>query len=260
MSSDISDFSQKAVSYNEVVYSKIFYAFNGVDDSICAKIVIRADPDGVIRPGKDGIVPGKIQFFTVNDDGVLSKCGEFDKSGRFLTGQHWAITKNPSGIPLMLLLNTDDSGPGASLRLRRSRGTYENPTTVKDTDPIFSIAWDAHDGQSYKEVSSIQTTITGQPSLGNLPTTMSIKTFDATVGYPTNSVEIRDDKIVALTGLTSLNQSSITLRSPLELQKFSDEAERDLVVTNPTIGSLIFLINLDAMQVYTRLSGWKTLL
>jgi hypothetical protein len=256
-------FSSQAITYGDIIYSKSFMAFNGYNNSISAKIVVSADPDGVIRAGTDnftGSVPGKIQFFTANDNGKLQWGGEFDKSGRLLTGDHMIITRNPSGYPLVLILNTDEPGNSASLSLRRSRGTLTEPTTVKKNDSIFKISWHAHDGQSYKEVSSICSNIEGNVFLGNIPASIIFKTFDPTSGVPTNSVIISPDKSVSIKSLSSIdNNASILLNSPITLPKYKDEVERDSIISNPALGTLIFLINLDTIQVYTKKLGWKNL-
>lgn len=251
-----------AVNYGDVVYSKQFYAFNGYNNSVNAKISIKVDPDGVIKTGSDsseGVVPGKIQFFTANDDGKLYMCGEFDKAGRLVTNQHWSVTNNPSGIPLLLMMNTDEPGDGAALSLRRSRGTYEDPTSVQKNDSIFKIAWSSHDGQSYKEVSSIHVEIEDNVSIGTLPSALIFKTFDTSTGYPTESMKIDSDKTLSIQSLSSLNNTSISVNSPLALRQIKDEQERDVIITNPDPGTLIFLISLDTVQVFTKTKGWKNL-
>ena len=262
MHMDLDKNNSNAINYSDVIYSKEFYAFNGYDHSVSAKISIKADPDGVIKFGNsntEGIVPGKIQFFTANDDGKLYMCGEFDKAGRLVTTQHWSITNNPSGIPLLLMMNTDEPGGGASLSLRRSRGTYEDPTSAQKNDSIFKIAWSSHDGQSYKEVSSIHAEIENDVSIGTIPCALIFKTFDKSTGYPTESMKIDADKTLSIHSLSSLNKTSISVNSPLSLMQIQDEQERDAIIPNPNPGSLIFLINLDTVQVFTRTKGWKSL-
>lgn len=256
------NFSQQAVTYNDIIYSKEFVGFNGFNNSIGAKIVVSVDPGGVIKPGNqifEGAVPSKIQFFTANDDGKLYKAGEFDKAGRFITREHWSVTRNPSGFPLILMLNSDEPGNGPTLSLRRSRGTYSEAKAVKDQDTIFRITWYAHDGQSYKETNSIYSTIEGEVSIGNLPCSMIFKTFDRTAGIPTDSLKINPDKSVALKSLSSLDNTDITLNAPLTLKRVQDETERDLTITSPTPGTMIFVIDLDTVQVYTKTKGWKDL-
>jgi hypothetical protein len=254
--------SPSAASYNDILYTKSFTAFNGVSNSVSAKIVVKVDPDGVITPGSDtsvGAVPGKIQFFTANDNGKLNKVGEFDKAGRFLTQEHWSISRNPSGNPLLLMLNSDDPGQGAALSLRRSRGTYDNPTSVIKNDSIFKIAWYAHDGQSYKETSSIHSNVAGDVSLGSLPTSLIFKTFDQASGVPTESLILNPDKSISLQSISSIDDNTIFLNSPVGLYRVSDETERDQTIVSPLPGTLIFLISLDTVQVYTKRHGWKSL-
>jgi len=261
MSNALDNFPPRAVKYGDVLYSKTFHAFNGNTNSISASILVKADHDGVIRPsdaGFNGAVPGKIQFFTANDDGKLYMCGEFDKSGRLITRQHWSITQNPSGMPLLLMLNTDEPGQGAALNLRRSRGTYDVPKTVRSNDSIFKISWSAHDGQSYKESSSLHAEIDGDVAIGNLPTALVFKTFDQQLGYPTDSLRLNSDKSLSVVSLSSLDHTSILLNSPVSLTRVADEQQRDNIV-DPLPGTLIFLLNLDTVQVYTKTHGWKSL-
>lgn len=251
-----------AATYGDIIYKKSFTAFNGVTDSVSAKIIVSVDPDGVIKPGSEnfsGSVPGKIQFFTANDNGKLNRAGEFDKAGRFITCEHWSVSKNPSGNPLLLMLNTDDVGHGATLSLRRSRGTYDDPTSVVENDSIFKIAWYAHDGQSYKETSAIHSTIDGEVKLGSLPTSITFKTFDQSTGVPSTSLKINADKSISLNSIVALDSAEVFLNSPTVLPRILNEAARDQTILCPIPGTLIFLTELDVVQVYTRNQGWKNL-
>lgn len=251
-----------AANYGDLIYTKSFNAFNGFSDSVSAKIVVRVDPDGVIKSGNNtfsGAVPGKIQFFTANDNGRLNKAGEFDKAGRLITHEHWSVTRNPSGNPLLLMLNSDEPGHGATLSLRRSRGTYDNPQSVVKDDSIFKISWYAHDGQSYKETSSIHSKIEGTVALGTLPTSITFKIFDQTTGIPIDSLKINADKSTSVQSISALNTSVLAINSPVGLLRISDEIERDRIIISPTPGTLIFLTRLDTVQVYTSKQGWKSL-
>ena len=262
MNNSNDNFSSQPVGYGDVIYSKSFSAFNGHNDSICAKIIVSVDSDGVIQAGDEntnGVVPGKIQFLTANDSGNLKIAGTFDKAGRLLTGDHWAITKNPSGYPLVLMLNTEEPGNGATLSLKRSRGTYHSPKSVINGDSIFKISWYAHDGQSYKETSAIHSKIEGDVALGRLPTSLTFKTFDTTAGIPTDSLKINADKSVSVTSLSALNASVLTIDSPVRLMRIADETERDCIMPTALPGTLIFLSSLDTVQVYTANQGWKSL-
>jgi hypothetical protein len=254
--------NRATANYGDILYNKSFSAFNGFSDSISAKIVVKVDPDGVIKTGNDifaGAVPGMIQFFTANDDGKLRKAGEFDKSGRLITQEHWSVTKNPSGNPLLLMLNTNDMGRGATLSLRRSRGTYENPKSVSKNDSIFKIAWYAHDGQSYKETSSIHARIEEEVEIGILPTSLTFQIFDSAAGVPTDSLKINADKSTSVKSLSALNTAILNVNSPIGLVRMANEAERDSIIKTPLPGTIIFLSNLDTVQVYTKNQGWRSL-
>jgi hypothetical protein len=253
--------NQIAVTYDDIIYSKTLTAFNGVSDSVSAKIVVSVDPDGVLRQGTEnfgGAVPSKIQIFTSNDDGKLSKAIEFDKSGRVITKQLWSVTTNPSGNPLVLMANTNDPGQGPTLNLRRSRGTWNQPKSVIKDDNIFRICWYAHDGQSYKEVSSIHSKIEGDVSLGTIPTSLSFKIFNKELGIPTDAVKINSDHSTSFHSLSSLNKEILPVKAPLGLLEVTDEIERNKI-QNPKPGTMIFLVSLDTVQVYTKTQGWKSL-
>ena len=253
----------KSVNYNDLVYSKNFTAFNGYNDSIGAKISVVVDAGGVIRPGNEtcsGAVPCKIQFFTANDNGKLQMAGEFDKAGRFITHEHWSVTRNPSGNPLVLVLNSEEPGNGPSVSLRRSRGTYLDPLSVKENDSIFKISWQAHDGQSYKESSSIESRIDKPTELGVIPSSLVFNTFDNATGKPSKSLVINSDKTVSISKISSLIPTeSVLFEAPLTLKRFNNEYERDLHYPTPTTGTMIFLINVDTVQIFTQRFGWKNL-
>lgn len=249
------------VTYGDTIYSKTFEAFNGYNNNAVAKIVVSIDQDGVIRKGdieSKGSIPGKIQFFTANDDGKLYKAGEFDKSGRLITREHWSVTRSPSGHPLVLMANTNDKGHGPTLNLRRSRGTWDNPTSVVKDDNLFRICWYAHDGQSYKETSCIHSKIEGDVSLGSIPTSLSFKIFDKESGLPTDAVKINSDHSTSFKSLSALNSNVLPFNSPIGLIKIEDDVERDKILS-PIPGTMIFLNSLDTIQVYTRTQGWKSL-
>lgn len=249
------------VKYGDIIYSKSFLAFNGSTESVIAKIVVQVDPDGVISKGDDsntGVVPGKIQFFTANDDGVLNKAGEFDKAGRFITREHWSVTRSPSGHPLVLMANTNDIGHGPTLNLRRSRGTWNNPSSVIKDDNIFRICWYAHDGQSYKEVSSIHVKIEESVKLGKIPTSMSFKIFDEELGIPKDVVKINSNHSTSFKSISALENEVLPIKSPIGLIEIADEKERDSIVS-PVPGTMIFLSILDTVQVFTKNNGWKSL-
>jgi hypothetical protein len=252
------------VDYDDVIYKKSFSAFNGYNYSIGAEIIVKVDSDGVLKPGNptfSGAVPCKIEFHTANDNGKLYKAGEFDKAGRFITREHWSVTASPSGNPLILVANTSELGNGPKLNFRRSRGTFYKPKSVEYKDIVFNISWYAHDGQSYKEVSTISAIIEDTPKLGFLPTSLIFKTFDEKTGFPTDSLKINCNKSIEVKSLKSLVlNGSIEFNSPLKLTHFNNEEERDMLLTNPEIGSLIFLLNQDTVQVFTKTKGWKNLI
>lgn len=252
---------QVVVNYGDVIYSKTFTAYNGYNNSVTAKIIVKVDSDGVIHKGSEtssGVVPSKIQFFTANDDGNLNKAGEFDKAGRLITREHWSVTRSPSGNPLVLMANTDDKGQGPTLNLRRSRGTYDNAKTVIKDDHIFRICWYAHDGQSYKEVSCIHVKIEDDVSLGNIPTSMAFKIFNKELGVPTDAVKINPDHSTSVKSLSALDKNVLPIESPIGLLRVENELERDKILS-PSPGTLIFLCSLDTVQVFTKTQGWKSL-
>jgi hypothetical protein len=59
--------------------------------------------------------------------------------------------------------------------------------------------------------------------------------------------------------MSSIDNTTIFLNSPVGLLRVSDENERDQNIVSPLPGALIFLISLDTVQVYTKLQGWKSL-
>jgi hypothetical protein len=185
--------------------------------------------------------------------------GEFDKGGRFLTYfQHWAVTSAPTGSPLVCLANNNYLSAGAKITLKRSRGTFENPLTVNKDDNVFRLVWEAHDGISYKEVSSISVDVSGDTKSYSLPTDMSFKTTNNS-GNLELSAKITKDQTLQVNKIESLSKNELSIDSPLKLPEYTSEADRDLQVKDPRPGTLIFLNSSESVQVFTKKAGWISL-
>jgi hypothetical protein len=262
MSSTLPPNKTTTVDYGEIIYEKEFKAFNGTSYSTVAKIRVLADPEGVIRSdetyeGFKGAVPGKIQFFTANDDGNLYLSCEIDKSGKFASfNQLWSVSQNPSGFPLMLVSNCDEPGRGASLSMRRSRGNYFRPKRVEKNDKIFNLSWWAHDGQSYKESISVTGIVIDDVDVGKINSELSFK-FLSRNGSKVESFKISEEKI-STNNISGLDSNTVSLDSALKLKRFETSNARDKSLLNPELGSLIYLEENDAVQVFTK-KGWINL-
>jgi hypothetical protein len=232
------------------------------DFSSSAEIVVVPDSDGLLTIPTDnesGIVPGKLQFLTRNDDGKIFPKGEFDKGGRFFTYfEHWSVTSAPVGSPIVCVANNDYNSKGASLSLKRSRGTFENPSSVKDNDNVFKISWEAHDGISYREVASISTDIKENSSAYKLSSEITLTTTNKH-GKIVPAIKITDDQTLKVNHIDSLTENGVEFKSPVKLPKYQNEKERDCLITNPELGMMIFLISSDSIQIFTDKSGWVDL-
>jgi hypothetical protein len=255
--------SSEKFPQNNVLYSKTISGHNGIEYCESAKITVIADPDGVIRTSKTyegfiGAVPGKIQFHTANDDGKLYVSCEIDKAGRFTAfRQIWSITHSPSGIPLMLISCTDDLGSGAAINMRRARGNYWNPKSVIKDDKLFNISWYAHDGQSYKETITMYGVVTGDVQLGKIDTELNIEFL--VDNKKQISLSLTKDSELKIDSISALHNSNLSLKSPLKLLSCSTETERDKIISNPEPGTLIYIDDIDTIQVYKK-KGWVNLL
>jgi len=191
------DISPQAVVPGDTINTSSYRAYSGTQYLSSSAIQALADSTGTVTTTA---TPGKLQFLTAANDGVLRIRLTIDKDGVITSnGIFQSVTVVPTGLPLLLLVNTNTVSDGARSAMRRSRGTFESPTTVVDTDVLFRLVWGGHDGTSYRDTASIEGVVSGAVSTGVIPTKLNIKTTDS-LGVLTTAATVTPDQTVEAFG------------------------------------------------------------
>ena len=237
----------EAVVAGDTLFQLDFFGNDG--DSLVSSTFIRtlADPEGVISPG---IVPGKFEIWTTGDDGISRTRLVVDRAGRIISlGQLWATTTVPTGLPIQALVNSNVTSAGARAVLRRSRGTFEAPTSVQSGDNLFRLMWGGHDGTSYRDTASIEGNVAGAVSLGVIPSDLTIKTTTA-AGALATAAKFTIDQTLQVNAVASLSGSSIefknTIAGDIKGSVFADDSTTivdgtDGKITTPSITASSFV-------------------
>jgi len=182
-------------------------------------------------------VPGKLSIYTFNNAGSRVERASIDSSGTFRTyGIHLGSAASPNGISFYGLNNTSIASDGARLLLRRSRGSFDVPQAVVDTDAMYRITFGGHDGTSYVDNTYITARVDGTVSTGVVPSSLDIKTTDSAGSLQTNAT-FRTD------GATVFNGAA-------KLVSYADSTARDAAITAPEAGMMVFITGTSKAQVY----------
>lgn len=207
-------------------------SFLGYKDGVfhnSASITAQADPSGTLGLG---IVPGKLIFSTVNNSGTPIARATIDKDGTFQTfGISVGSTTAPTGIPFYSLQNTNIAGDGARFLMRRSRGTFDVPTSVVDGDALHRVVFGGHDGSNYNDTAIIKAEVSGTVSTGVVPTKLSVSTTDST-GATNVAITVNAD-------------ATTDFNAAVKLATYADAAARDATITSPSAGQVVFLVDGD---------------
>ena len=200
------------------------------------QIVGMADPEGTIT---GSAVPGKISIRVANSVGAPIERAYVESSGATHTlGIHWGHSTSPTGIGFYSINNNNTGGTdGPRLLMRRSRGTYETPLAVADTDVLHRITFGGHDGTSYGDNAFITCRVDGTVSTGIIPTAIDIKTTSAAGNLQT----------VGTFG-----------NGAFKLPVYADNTARDAAVPAPEAGMIIFNTTGTKFQGYTG-AAWADL-
>ena len=230
-----------STSFNKELFHLTWMGFDGSKFCPSNRIFGLIDPDGTVS---DNCTPGKLQFQTSGEDGVMRTRLDIDKHGRVISySQLWATTHIPAGSPLIVQSHYDETASGSSLIMRRSRGTYIDPASVKNGDGLFSLVWGAHTGTKYSNAASIEVNVTGDINKTKVPSEMIFKISNNT----------------GLVPMMILNDESIVMNAPVKLPTYEDEDHRDTSIKTPTPGMIIYIKNSDIFQGYRSSKGWVTL-
>ncbi len=125
------------------------------------------------------------------------------------TGPILGLATTASPVMLSLTLNQSIDNSGSVLSVRRSRGTFDSPTTVLTNDIINTFAGIAHDGTSYVGATSIVSRATGTISTGVIPGQLEFNTANSS-GTLTTRMSITNAGIVNVFGSLTVNSGVVT--------------------------------------------------
>jgi hypothetical protein len=221
--------SETAVQAGDDIGLIRFVGFDGTNNYGCAAIVGSADPDGTVS---SGVIPGKLEFQTYNNSGTPITRAEIDYNGTFKTyGIHWGLSTAPTGIPFYSLNNSNISSDGPRFLMRRSRGTFDTPLTVVDTDVLHRVTWGGYDGTSYVDTAYITASVDGTVSTGVIPTKLEVKTTNTAGSVQTNMT-------CEVDGTTSLGGA-------IKMATYADTSTRDTEIPTPSPGMVVFVTDGD---------------
>jgi hypothetical protein len=230
-----------STSFNKELFHLTWMGFDGSKFCPSNRIVGLIDPDGTVS---DNCAPGKLQFQTSGEDGLMRTRLDIDKHGRVISHvQLWATTQMPAGTPLVVQSHYDETESAPSLLMRRSRGTFIEPTSVKNGDGLFSLVWAGHTGVKYSNAASIEVNVNGSINKTKIPSEMIFK-ISNNAGLISSMV---------------LNEESIAMNVPVKLPTYEDEDHRDTSIKSPLPGMMIYIKNSDTFQGYRSSKGWVTL-
>lgn len=233
------DFS---ASTNREIFYLNWSGFDGEKFCPSARITGLIDPDGTIS---SNCTPGKLQLQTSGEDGLMRTRLDIDKHGRVISySQLWATTHMPAGSPLIVQSHYDETASGSSLIMRRSRGTYIDPTSVKKGDGLFSLMWGAHTGIKYSNTASIEVKVCDELNKTVIPSEMVFKI---------------SSKNKVLIPAMSLSEKGVSVNTSFKLPVYDTELQRDAAITDPQPGMLIYIKDIDGFQGYRSAKGWITL-
>jgi hypothetical protein len=230
-----------------------YRGYTGTQYISSAVISAVVDPTGVVS---STAAPGKLTFSTAGDDGSLRDRLTIDKNGTIVNyGQFWSVTATPTGLPSLLLSNTSTVSNGARSAMRRSRGSFDSPTSVLDADVLFRLMWGGHDGTSYRDTASIEGVVSGTVSTGVIPTKLDIKTTN-TSG-------------TLITAATVTSEQTVEAFGAIKFATYATPTARDTKFTSGVVqaGMVVFLTDSTGsggapkLQVNTdgTTSGWVDL-
>lgn len=136
------------------------------------------------------------------DDNAPQLGGNLDTNTYNIFGTGTLNSHNESGTPksLISLLHNDNNTNSSSFTLARSRGSNAAPTSVVDTDQIFSFSMSAHDGTSYVVSSAMSSVIDGAVSTGVVPSKILFATTNSTGTFSSKVAINPDGRLSSLEG------------------------------------------------------------
>jgi hypothetical protein len=252
-----SDINQSIVLAGDTITNLSFRGFDGSSYRTSSAIVSTVDPEGTVS---STAIPGKIAFLTAGNNGTLLTRAELDKDGKFTTyGQHWGVTGVPTGLPLLLVSNSNVVSDGARSAMRRSRGTFASPTAVVNGDKLFRLLWGGHDGSAYIDSAGIEASVSAAVSTGIIPTELAIRTTNSS-GVLTTAIKVTNNQVMQVNTISSLTTPAVNFSSAVTLANYATAGARDTAIPSPQPGTVVYITDTGKFQGYNGLtSTWNEL-
>jgi len=251
------DLSPSIVTAGDSITNLAFKGYDGSSYRTSSAIISTVDPEGVVS---GTAIPGRLGFWTAGDSGALVLRAELDKNGKFTTyGQHWGVTGVPTGLPLLLIANSNATSDGARSAMRRSRGTFTSPTAVINGDRLFRLMWGGHDGSAYIDSASIEATVSAAVSTGIIPTELAIRTTNSS-GVLTTAIKVTNNQVMQVNTISSLTAPAVSFSSAVRLANYANAGARDTAIPSPQAGTVVYITDTGKFQGYNGLtSTWNDL-
>jgi len=181
-----------------------------------------------------------------NDGTILSntvQVGNSTTDGRFAVQIGSYITGTNPWITYRQIHDTVDAN---NMLFSRARGTVATPTVIQSGDDIIDIAFGGYDGTIYRSAALINVAAEGTVTSTAVPGRVTIQTASST-GSLVNAVVINSKQETAFNG-------------PAVLRSYATTSARDLAVTAPSAGMLIYISGTGKFQGYNGVtSSWDDL-
>lgn len=235
--------------------SKIsFQGFDGTSLSLSSQIKAEVDADATVGTGA---IAGKLNFLVASNIGSPVTKVEMTTLRTLHYNQIWGQTSVPTGLPLNLVVNTDTASDGARAMMRRSRGTFEVPTSVASGDSLFRLGFGGHDGTSYRDTAFIIGEVANAVSTNVIPTKVTVKTSNS-AGTLLTALEISEEQVLKVDQVDALSAESVKFNSAITLVTFADATARDAAITSPTPGMMVYISGVSKFYGYVNDAGGAT--
>ena len=219
-----------------------FLAYDG--SSYVAPLAISTQ---VTEPVTSGIVPTKTSFQVMTRTGSILESLAFNEVGGVETQRPVLIkTIDPLQNTLTILTAHATAGNSSNIFLGRSRGTNVTPTTVNNGDVIKDLVYGGHDGTTYRSSILLRAVVDDAVSTAIVPGRLEIHTTNAS-GTLAARVILKNDGVLQvgniqpLGGSLSISATTVSTTQSLSLASYANAAARDLAITAPVGGMMIYL-------------------
>jgi Major tropism determinant N-terminal domain len=251
-----SSISPTAIQPGDLLSKLNFNGYDGTGYSLSSQIRAVVDSDATVSAGA---VAGKLEFVLGGNDGIVRSRMEIDAVKTVNFNQFWGVTSIPTGLPMLLLSNTNTVSDGARLMMRRSKGSYLAPTSVVNGDALFRLGWGGHDGTAYRDTAFIIGSVANTVSTNVVPTKLTVSTTNS-IGTLTTALEISEEQVLKVNTVGSLSTTSVNFNSAVRLVTFADATARDTAIPSPVAGMMAYITGTGKFQGYNGITAtWNDL-